>query len=74
MNKKERDELFSWFCDIDPSSIYNTARERHESGTNEWLVKESEEFKTWERSDRSLLWLHGKGKSNALIPHGINYV
>ncbi|OPB41143.1 hypothetical protein A0O28_0108400 [Trichoderma guizhouense] len=57
--RQEGHELLSWFCDIDPSSIYNTARENHEAGTNEWLIT-SEEFQSWERSDGSLLWLHGK--------------
>ncbi|KAK4083830.1 uncharacterized protein Triagg1_1492 [Trichoderma aggressivum f. europaeum] len=66
MTKQERYELFDWLCDIDPSSIYNTARERHEPGTNEWLVQ-SKEFQTWERSDGSLLWLHGKAGSGKSI-------
>ncbi|KKP05411.1 hypothetical protein THAR02_02516 [Trichoderma harzianum] len=59
MTKQERDELFSCLCYIDPSSIYNTSRERHEAGTNEWLIH-SWEFQNWRRSDGSLLWLHGK--------------
>lgn len=58
---KEHDDLMCWLCDIDPSSMYNAARDSHEAGTCEWLVKDSKEFKTWETSDRSLLWLHGKG-------------
>lgn len=72
MTKQERHELFSWLCDIDPSSIYNTARDRHEAGTNEWLIK-SEKFQNWERSDVSLLWLHGKGKSTVFIFHKMDY-
>lgn len=63
MDEKKREELFSWLCSVDPSSIYNTTRDRHEEGTNEWLVKDNEEFKTWETTAGSLLWLHGKGKS-----------
>ncbi|KAL6815059.1 ankyrin repeat-containing domain protein [Trichoderma sp. SZMC 28015] len=66
MTKQERHELFSWLCDIDPSSIYNTARERHEAGTNQWLIT-SEEFQTWERSNGSLLWLHGKAGSGKSV-------
>ncbi|KAL6887030.1 ankyrin repeat-containing domain protein [Trichoderma evansii] len=65
MTRKERTDLLDWLCSSDPSSIYNTARDRHESGTNEWLVKDKE-FKIWETSPGSLLWLHGKvgsGKS-----------
>ncbi|KAL6786735.1 ankyrin repeat-containing domain protein [Trichoderma sp. SZMC 28012] len=66
MTKQERHKLFSWLCDIDPSSIYNTARERHEAGTNEWLIR-SEGFENWERSDGSLLWLHGKAGSGKSV-------
>lgn len=73
MTKQGRYELFNWLCDIDPSSIYNTARERHEPGTNEWLIK-SEEFQNWEMSDASLLWLHGKGKCTTFGFSTANYM
>lgn len=63
LNAKEHAELLNWLCDIDPSSIHNLARDRHGAGTCEWLIKDSEEFKKWETSDRSLLWLHGNGTS-----------
>lgn len=53
--------LLQWLCDVDPSSMYNAALDRREAGTCEWLIKNSEEFKAWETSDGSLLWLHGKG-------------
>ncbi|UKZ46575.1 hypothetical protein TrVGV298_000780 [Trichoderma virens] len=74
--RKEREELLKWLCDIDPSSNYNTAREMHEVGTNEWLVKDSEEFKAWETNDGSLLWLHGKAGSgkSVLSSSVINYL
>lgn len=62
ISQKERKELLDWLCDVDPSSLYKTARKGHEAGTNEWLIKDSKEFKTWETSAGSLLWLHGKGK------------
>ncbi|PKK43317.1 hypothetical protein CI102_14003 [Trichoderma harzianum] len=66
MTRQEGHELLSWLCDIDPSLIYNTARESHEAGTNEWLIT-SEEFQSWERSDGSLLWLHGKAGSGKSV-------
>lgn len=59
--EKEYEELLHWLCDVDPSAMHNAARDRHETGTNEWLISDSEEFKAWETGDRSLLWLHGKG-------------
>ncbi|KAL7916610.1 ankyrin repeat-containing domain protein [Trichoderma velutinum] len=60
-------DLLRWLCDVDPSSMYNTGLDRHEAGTCEWLIKDSEEFKTWETSDGSLLWLHGKAGSGKSI-------
>lgn len=64
ITQKEREELLSWLCGTDPSSIYNTSRNRYEPGTNEWLIKDSK-FKTWEMNAGSLLWLHGKGESES---------
>lgn len=59
--KEEYEGLLHWLCDIDHSSLYKAARDRHETGTNQWLVRDSEAFKTWETEQKSLLWLHGKG-------------
>lgn len=64
---EEYTELLRWLCDIDPSSMYNAARDRHEAGTCGWLVQDSDKFKTWEESKGSLLWLHGKGISLILV-------
>jgi hypothetical protein len=61
--EKNRQELLDWLSDVDPSEIYNTARDKHGAGTGEWLTMESEEFKAWKESPPSLLWLRGKGTS-----------
>lgn len=53
-------KLLSWLCRVDPSQMYNAARDRHEPGTCEWMMK-NQEFLAWEKGERSLLWLHGKG-------------
>ncbi|KAL8372306.1 hypothetical protein RB595_001885 [Gaeumannomyces hyphopodioides] len=63
---KERRKLLEWLCDSDHTTMYNAARDLHKSGTGDWLVEDSEEFKTWKESSGSLLWLYGKagaGKS-----------
>ncbi|PNP58266.1 hypothetical protein THARTR1_01781 [Trichoderma harzianum] len=60
-------DLLKWLCDVDPSPMYNGGLDRREAGTCEWLIKDSEEFKTWETSDGSLLWLHGKAGSGKSI-------
>ncbi|KAF3065738.1 putative ankyrin repeat protein [Trichoderma lentiforme] len=59
--------LLKWLCDVDPSSMYNAGLDRREAGTCEWLIRDSEEFKTWQTNDRSLLWLHGKAGSGKSI-------
>ncbi|KAK1254875.1 hypothetical protein MKX08_008870 [Trichoderma sp. CBMAI-0020] len=62
---EEYAELLRWLCDIDPSSIYNAARDKHEDGTCGWLVQDSDKFKTWEEGKGSLLWLHGKDRHDS---------
>lgn len=61
--EKSRCELLHWLCDVDPSEMYNAARDKHGAGTGEWLTRESKQFRAWEESPASLLWLHGKGTS-----------
>jgi hypothetical protein len=53
--------LLNWISSIDPSENYNSARERHEVETGDWLVRGNEDFKHWETAPNSLLWMHGKG-------------
>ncbi|KAM0521111.1 hypothetical protein ACHAPE_002584 [Trichoderma viride] len=65
--EKNRQELLDWLSDVDPSEIYNTARDKHGAGTGEWLTMESEEFKAWKESPCSLLWLHGKAGSGKSV-------
>lgn len=57
----QRTGLLSWLSDIDPSENYNSARDRHQAETGDWLVQENNDFKHWEMDPNSLLWLHGKG-------------
>lgn len=64
---EEYSTLLRWLCDIDPSSMYNAARDKHEAGTCEWLVQNNDDFKAWEEGKSSLLWLHGKGMSVILV-------
>ncbi|KAL6802257.1 ankyrin repeat-containing domain protein [Trichoderma sp. SZMC 28012] len=74
--QQEHREFLSWLSDVDPSSTYNDARVRYEDGTNEWLLKGSEEFKAWETTAKSLIWLHGKAGSgkSVLTSSVINYL
>jgi hypothetical protein len=58
-----RQEFLRWLCDIDPSGMYNTACNKHEDGTSEWLIKKNKDFEMWMKRPRSFLWLHGIGTS-----------
>ncbi|ETR98546.1 ankyrin, partial [Trichoderma reesei RUT C-30] len=62
-----RRKLLTWLCDVDPSEMYNAARDKHAADTGEWLTSNSEEFKAWESSPSSFLWLHGKAGSGKSI-------
>ncbi|KAH0435666.1 hypothetical protein CcaCcLH18_04775 [Colletotrichum camelliae] len=73
--QKERKELLQWLCEVDTSELYNAARDKHQTGTCSWLIEDSEDFKTWMKSPKSLLWLNekpGSGKSilsSSVIKH-----
>ncbi|ROV91219.1 hypothetical protein VMCG_09361 [Cytospora schulzeri] len=72
--EKNRDGFLHWLCSIDPSSLYNAARRKHQSGTSDWLVGSSEEFKTWEESPSSFLWLCGKpGAGKSILSSSVIY-
>jgi hypothetical protein len=60
---EKRANLLNWLCDIDPSAMYNAARDKHEEGTGDWLVRDNKKFWDWEEEPGSFLWLHGKGLS-----------
>lgn len=64
---RERQGLLKWLASsIDPSTNYNSARRDHALSTSQWLVEQSEDFKTWCNDQTSFLWLHGSagaGKS-----------
>ncbi|KAL7909988.1 ankyrin repeat-containing domain protein [Trichoderma velutinum] len=64
--KQDHREFYRWLCDVDPSDMYNAARNRHEAGTSEWFI-ESEAFESWMDNPRSLLWLHGKAGSGKSV-------
>jgi N-terminal domain of NWD NACHT-NTPase len=61
--EKNRRELIRWLSAADPSIHYISAREKHEPETGDWLIKESTDFKNWENSPNSILWVNGKGKT-----------
>jgi hypothetical protein len=62
----KRKELLNWLTSIDPSKNYNSARDKHESCTGDWLVKGNKDFEHWKTAPNSLLWLNGKGMMHPL--------
>jgi len=64
---KDRQKLVTWLSSIDPSTYYNSARAKHEPTTGDWLIVNNKEFRAWENSPDSFLWLNGKGEINAYI-------
>ncbi|KAL6714577.1 hypothetical protein ACLMJK_008002 [Lecanora helva] len=71
--------IFAWLSAPDPSSNFESAREKRSQGTGIWLL-ENPTFLRWKSSPCSLLWLSGKpgsGKTvlsstavDSLIPRG----
>lgn len=61
---RQRKELLDWLSSIDPSENYNSARDKHEATTGNWLLNGNEDFKRWKTASNSLLWLHGKGTNS----------
>jgi hypothetical protein len=63
MDKAERERLLNWLSSTDPSLNYNSARQKHESCTGDWLIHD-DRFQSWFNNGYSFLWLHGKGTFN----------
>ena len=51
--------IVTWLAAPDPSSNYNSAREKHHPDTGLWLL-DSRPYLEWKDQPASLLWLHGK--------------
>jgi hypothetical protein len=58
---ENRTKLIGWLSSAEPSINYNSARDKHQSETGDWLIKDSRDFKNWETSSNSFLWVNGKG-------------
>ncbi|KAG5802662.1 hypothetical protein H9Q74_011922 [Fusarium xylarioides] len=64
---ENREKMLNWLCAVDTSVQYRAAREKYSSGTCNWLIQESDDFKTWEKESKSFLWLNGKAGSGKSI-------
>jgi hypothetical protein len=50
--------ILHWLSPVDPSVSHKAALKVHQPGTNKWFLS-SKEFKDWQKSETSLLWLSG---------------
>lgn len=66
-SEKNRTKLVEWLSTADPSINYNSAREKHEPETGDWLIKDSTDFKGWFNAPNSFLWVNGKGEAPFLF-------
>ncbi|KAL1297636.1 hypothetical protein AAFC00_006193 [Neodothiora populina] len=55
---RRRDDLLAWLTQIDPSSYYQAALDKHLAGTGVWLLNDSH-FQEWRSGPGSILWIHG---------------
>jgi hypothetical protein len=66
-SEKNRTQLVVWLSTADPSINHNSAREKHEPETGDWLIKDSTDFKSWFNAPNSFLWVNGKGEAPFLF-------
>jgi hypothetical protein len=52
-------KIVAWLAPPDPGTNHDTARQRHESQTGEWLLKSSQ-YRSWKTGVVSHLWMYGK--------------
>jgi hypothetical protein len=52
-------KIVAWLAPPDPGTNHDTARQRHECQTGQWLLKSSQ-YRSWKTGVVSHLWMHGK--------------
>jgi hypothetical protein len=52
-------KIVAWLAPPDPGTNHDTARQRHESQTGNWLLKSSQ-YQSWKTGVVSHLWMYGK--------------
>jgi hypothetical protein len=52
-------KIVAWLAPPDPGTNHDTARQRHESQTGQWLLQSSQ-YRSWKTGAVSHLWMHGK--------------
>jgi hypothetical protein len=52
-------KIVAWLAPPDPGTNHDTARQRHEHQTGQWLLKSSQ-YQSWKTGVVNHLWIHGK--------------
>jgi hypothetical protein len=52
-------KIVAWLAPPDPGTNHDTARQRHENQTGNWLLKSSQ-YQSWKTGAASHLWMYGK--------------
>jgi hypothetical protein len=52
-------KIVAWLAPPDPGTNHDTARQRYESRTGEWLLKSSQ-YRSWKTGVVNYLWMYGK--------------
>lgn len=52
-------KIVAWLAPPDPRTNHDTARQRHESQTGQWLLQSSQ-YQSWKTGAVSHLWMYGK--------------
>ena len=55
---KQRQEVYSWLQQTDPSPLHHLARKLYEPGTGNWMLRHPE-WTTWLQGKQRCLWIHG---------------
>jgi hypothetical protein len=55
---ERQNRILNWLKGSDPSTNFNAARKKHETGTGDWLLQ-LKDFQSWETGCAPILWLYG---------------
>ena len=56
--ESQRQDIYKWLQDTDPSPLHHQAQKRYEDGTGNWVMRSSE-WARWLDTSHRCLWVHG---------------
>ncbi|RYP45296.1 hypothetical protein DL768_008336 [Monosporascus sp. mg162] len=58
LSDAEKDKIFGWLVEVNPSSLHNQACNNYEDETGSWMLR-CPEWRSWLDFKTPLLWIHG---------------